>query len=61
MVKGISRLRVVQESGGGEKEEFLIMGRMNKQMIYREFVFPSQKSRIKIITDPIVASITVDV
>ena len=38
------------------------MGRMNKQKIYREFVFPSTaKSRIKIISDRILASITIDV
>jgi hypothetical protein len=35
---------------------------MNKQVMYREFIFPSVvKSRIKLITDPATASMTIDV
>jgi hypothetical protein len=35
---------------------------MKKQKIYREFIFPKAiKSKIKIITDPVFASMTIDV
>jgi hypothetical protein len=66
VVKGISRIRVVQEFGGdggcAPKEEYLIVNRMRSQQIYREFVFPSAAgSKIRLSTDPVLSAMTIDV
>ena len=63
-MKGINQIKIIQLFEGGERqrEEHLIINRSKKQSIYREFVFPSaSKSSIRLVTDPVISSLTVDV